>query len=63
MKNLKIKLVELQEESKRSKSRLEELIINEERYQREISKLENQTKLLQGEIQRLKEIADSSTRK
>jgi hypothetical protein len=42
---------------------VEELIISEEKYQREIAKHENKTQVLLGEIQRLKEIADGVGKK
>lgn len=51
-------MTELQEENKRMKAKIEELIIGEEKYQREITKHENQVHILVSENQRLKEISE-----
>ncbi len=51
------------EESRKIKVRIEEYLLKEEQYQREITKLENQNQLVQSEVFRLKEVADSVSRK
>lgn len=50
-------MTELQEENKRMKTKTEEMIIGEEKYQREITKHENQFHILVSENQRLKDIS------
>jgi len=51
------------EENRKCKVRVEELIISQEKYQREVAKWENQNKTLLVEIQRLKDITESSFKK
>lgn len=51
------------EESRKIKVRIEEYLLKEEQYLREITKLENQNQLVQSEVFRLKEGADSVSRK